>query len=127
MVIAVHHGLHTHTLASKAGSDNRAGLDIEQWASLPGRTCTTTASLAHTRWTISAYTHWTLGLLCPGDMDAGRIGAPMGIAGISTRTHTGLSSLVLLVQLVLVLGVPWADSLGIPALSGSKFPAAPQP
>ena len=30
---------------------------------------------------------WTLGLLCPGDTDAGRIGAPMGIAGISTRTH----------------------------------------
>ena len=76
---------------------------------------------------ISAYTHWTLGLLCPGDTDAGRIGAPMGIAGISTRTHTGLSSLVLLALLVLVLGVPWADSLGIPALSGSKFPAAPQP
>ena len=69
---------HTHTLASKAGSDNRAGLDIEQGAWLPGRTCTT-ASLAHTR--------WTLGLLCPGDTDAGRIGAPMGIAGISTRTH----------------------------------------
>ena len=68
---------------------------------------------------------WTLGLLCPGDTDAGRIGAPMGIAGISTRTHTGLSSLVLLALLVLVHGVPWADSLGIPALSGSKFPAAP--
>ena len=118
---------HTHTLDSKAGSDNRAGLDIEQGAWLPGRTCTT-ASLAHTRWTLSAYTHWTLGgLLCPGDTDAGRIGAPMGIAGISTRTHTGLSSLVLLALLVLVLGVPWADSLGIPALSGSKFPAAPQP
>ena len=78
---------HTHTLASKAGSDNRAGLDIEQGASLPGRTCTT-ASLAHAALDdISAYTHWTLGLLCPGDMDAGRIGAPMGIAGISTCTH----------------------------------------
>ena len=118
---------HTHTLASKAGSDNRAGLDIEQGAWLPGHiplciTCTYTL-----RWTISAYTHWTLGLLCPGDTDAGRIGAPMGIAGISTCTHWPLLASTTGTAIVLVLGVPWADSLGIPALSGSKFPAAPQP
>ena len=119
---------HTHTLASKAGSDNRAGLDIEQGAWLPGRTCTT-ASLAHTRWTLSAYTHWT-GRLVAYCVPVTR--TPDGLALpwaslVLVLAHTGLSSLVLLALLALVLGVPWADSLGIPALSGSKFPAAPQP
>ena len=119
---------HTHTLASKAGSDNRAGLDIEQGAWLPGRTCTT-ASLAHTRWTIlSAYTHWTgrLAYCVPVTRTPDGLALPWA-SPVLVLAHTGLSSLVLLALLVLVLGVPWADSLGIPALSGSKFPAAPQP
>ena len=120
---------YTHTLASKAGSDNRAGLDIEQGVWLPGRTCTT-ASLAHTRWTIYALTHTALDARLAYCVPVTR--TPDGLALpwaslVLVLTHTGLSSLVLLALLVLVLGVPWADSLGIPALSGSKFPAAPQP